>query len=154
MLSTIESPRTVHTFSARNIDREKNNNEFSMNEIKHSYSPKPNSNDRKRPKLNSSSFKKIKSSPKKENKKLTFNNDVKNNIKNNEKEKLDESLISRKNERHYSSKSINKKPIRHVKFKSPCVTEIEVESYKKYNFLNKNKINLSKKKVSCKCEII
>ena len=157
MSTEVESPRTVRTFTQRDI-KKCENDDFEINNIKHTYSPK-NPSDRKRPKINSS-FKKTKNiSPKKENKKqLTFNNNVQNNVKKeekkNDKDKLNESTFSRKSERHYSSKSINKKPVRHVNFKSNClVTVIEVESYKRFNFLNTNRDNLQKKNVSCKCKI-
>ena len=156
MSTDFEFPRTVHTFSQREIKKYEND-DFEISDIKHSFSPK-NPHDRKRPKINSS-FKKIKNnSSKKEKKQLSFNNDVQNNVKKEEKkiekDKLNESTFSRKSERHYSSKSINKKPVRHVNFKSNClVTVIEVESYKKFNFLNTNRDNLQKKNVACKCQI-
>ena len=158
MSTLLDSPKTSRSNNDRKYQKE--GNELELNPIKHSYSPKTTQNNRKRPKLNSSSFKKLKASPKKENKKLTFDNDVYNNIKKEEKEKEKEKLnesalsgISGKSLGHFSSKNINKKQVRHVNFDDKLlITVVEVESYKRYNFLNTTR-DIPKKSVSCKCLI-
>ncbi len=156
MSTLLDSPKTSRSNNDRKYQKE--GNELELNSIKHSYTPKTTQNDRKRPKVNSSSFKKLKASPKKENKKLTFDNEVHNNIKKEEKEKekLNESAISGisgKSLGHFSSKNINKKQVRRVNFNDKLlITVIEVESYKRYNFLNTTR-DIPKKSVSCKCQI-
>lgn len=151
----LDSPNTPRSFN-KDINLNREDHHLEINQIKHTYTPKTTKNDRKRPKINSSSFKKLKASPKKENKKITFNNNVHNNLKKDDKEKLNESAISGmsgKSIGHFSSKNINKKQVRHVNFDDKLlITVVEVESYKRYNFLNTTR-DIPKKSVSCKCLI-
>ena len=153
----MDSPKTSNSYNnERKIKTEESDSDNYLSPIKHKIylSPESNSNERKRPKI--SSFKKVKENSQnknKENKKINFENVIENNSKKEKDEKENEINCTKRHERNISSKSITKKPIRHVNFNKKCVTVIDVESYKKYNYLNTNRENLQKKSVSCKCKI-
>jgi len=83
-------------------------------------------------------------------KKVNYSEGIEKNKIKYEKKKT-QNFIRGKN-KSYTFSDKNRKLLK-VNFEKYMVTVVEVESFKKYNFLNTTKNNSSKNTISCKCSI-